>query len=87
MEFCEIRITREPLNAGRLNFSQNEGAVVDFFGVVRAAENDRIIDGIEYEAFEAMAERQLVFDCRGGQGPVSAGPGDHSSPHWICAGR
>ena len=61
MEFCEIRITREPLNAGRLDFSQNEGAVVDFFGVVRAAENDRIIDGIEYEAFEAMAERQLVL--------------------------
>jgi len=61
MEFCEIRITREPLNAGRLNFSQNEGAVVDFFGVVRAIENDRIIDGIEYEAFEAMAERQLVL--------------------------
>src|SRR5271165_6128967 len=55
MEFCEIRITREPLNAGRLNFSQNEGAVVDFFGIVR------IIDGIEYEAFEAMAERQLVL--------------------------
>jgi len=61
MEFCEIRITREPLNAGRLNFSQDEGAVVDFFGVVRAIENDRIIDGIEYEAFEAMAERQLVL--------------------------
>ena len=61
MEFCEIRITREPLNAGRLNFSQNEGAVVDFFGVVRVIENDRIIDGIEYEAFEAMAERQLVL--------------------------
>jgi molybdopterin synthase catalytic subunit len=61
MEFCEIRITREPLNAGRLNFSPNEGAVVDFFGVVRAIENDRIIDGIEYDAFEAMAERQLVL--------------------------
>ena len=61
MEFCKIRITREPLNAGRLNFSQNEGAVVDFFGVVRVIENDRIIDGIEYEAFEAMAERQLVL--------------------------
>ena len=35
--------------------------MVDFFGVVRAIENDRIIDGIEYEAFEAMAERQLVL--------------------------
>jgi molybdopterin synthase catalytic subunit len=61
MEFCEIRITREPLNAARLNFSRNEGAVVDFFGVVRTIENDRVIDGIEYEAFEAMAERQLVL--------------------------
>jgi molybdopterin synthase catalytic subunit len=61
MEFCEIRITREPLNAGRLSFSQNEGAVVDFFGVVRTIENDRMIEGIEYEAFEAMAERQLVL--------------------------
>jgi molybdopterin synthase catalytic subunit len=61
MEFCEIRITKEPLNAGQLNFSQNEGAVVDFFGVVRVIENDREIDGIEYEAFEAMAERQLAI--------------------------
>lgn len=65
MEFCEIRITREPLNAHGLNFSQNEGAVVDFFGVVRAIESDRIIDGIEYEAFEAMAERQLVLIAEG----------------------
>jgi molybdopterin synthase catalytic subunit len=61
MEFCEIRLTREPLKADRLGFSQNEGAVVDFFGVVRAIEGDRLIDGIEYEAFEAMAERQLVL--------------------------
>jgi len=35
--------------------------VVDFFGVVRTIENDRLIDGIEYEAFEAMAERQLAL--------------------------
>jgi len=61
MEFCEIRITREPLNGAGLNFSHTEGAVVDFFGVVRTIENDRIIDGIEYEAFEEMAERQLVL--------------------------
>jgi molybdopterin synthase catalytic subunit len=61
MEFCEIRITKEPLEAARLNFAQTEGAVVDFFGVVRAIEEDRMIDGIEYEAFEAMAERQLVL--------------------------
>jgi len=35
--------------------------VIDFFGVVRTIENDRIIDGIDYEAFEAMAERQLAL--------------------------
>jgi molybdopterin synthase catalytic subunit len=61
MEFCEIRITKEPLEPARLNFAQTEGAVVDFFGVVRATEDSRIIDGIEYEAFEAMAERQLAL--------------------------
>ena len=60
MEFCDIRITKEPLDLARAHFSHTEGAVVDFFGVVRTIENDRIIDGIEYEAFEAMAERQLT---------------------------
>jgi molybdopterin synthase catalytic subunit len=44
-----------------LCFSRTEGAVVDFFGVVRTIENERLIDGIEYEAFEAMAHRQLTL--------------------------
>jgi molybdopterin synthase catalytic subunit len=35
--------------------------VVDFFGVVRSIENERMIEAIEYEAFEAMAERQLAL--------------------------
>lgn len=61
MEFCEVRITKEPLDLARAHFSPTEGAVVDFFGVVRTIENDRVIDGIEYEAFEAMAERQLTL--------------------------
>ena len=59
MRFCDVRITRQPLDAAVLHFSATEGAVVDFFGVVRTIENERFIDGIEYEAFEAMAERQL----------------------------
>ena len=59
MRFCDVRITREPLDSGMLPFSPTEGAVVDFFGVVRSIEDERIIDGIEYEAFEAMAEQQL----------------------------
>ena len=61
MQFCEIRITKQPLDARVLQFSRTEGAVVDFFGVVRAIENERMIDGIEYEAFESMAERQLAL--------------------------
>jgi molybdopterin synthase catalytic subunit len=61
MQFCEIRITKQPLDAAVSRFSRTEGAVVDFFGVVRAIENEQVIDGIEYEAFEAMAERQLAL--------------------------
>jgi molybdopterin synthase catalytic subunit len=59
MQFCDIRITKQPLDAATLSFSQIEGAVIDFFGVVRGDENERAIDGLEYEAFEPMAERQL----------------------------
>ncbi len=61
MEFCDIRITKHPLDRAFLSFSSTEGAVIDFFGVVRTIENDRLIAGIEYEAFEAMAERQLAL--------------------------
>src|SRR5258708_2948804 len=61
MQFCDIRITKQPLDAADLPFSRTEGAVLDFFGVVRTIENDRLIDGIEYEAFEGMAERQLAL--------------------------
>jgi molybdopterin synthase catalytic subunit len=61
MQFCEIRITKQPLDPRGLRFSRTEGAVVDFFGVVRSVENERAIEAIEYEAFEAMAERQLAL--------------------------
>jgi molybdopterin synthase catalytic subunit len=53
MQFCDIRITKQPLDAADLPFSRTEGAVLDFFGVVRTIENDRLIDG--------MAERQLAL--------------------------
>jgi molybdopterin synthase catalytic subunit len=74
MQFCDIRITKQPLDAADLHFSPTEGAVIDFFGVVRTIENDRMIDGIEYEAFEAMAQRQLSLiadDARERHGLVS----------------
>ena len=61
MQFRDIRITKQTLDTADLRFSRTEGAVVDFFGVVRTIENERLIDGIEYEAFETMAERQLTL--------------------------
>ena len=35
------------------------GAIVDFWGVVRKMEEGREIEGIDYEAHQAMAEHQL----------------------------
>jgi molybdopterin synthase catalytic subunit len=35
------------------------GAIVDFLGVVRELEDGREIEGIDYEAHEAMAEHQM----------------------------
>ena len=35
------------------------GAIVDFWGVVREAEDGRAIEGIDYEAHNAMAEHQM----------------------------
>ena len=60
MEFCDIRVNGDPINAVQPSFSQTEGAVVDFFGVVRALEGNHLIEGIRYEAFQPMAERQLL---------------------------
>jgi molybdopterin synthase catalytic subunit len=60
MEFCDIRVNGDPIHAIPPSFSQTEGAVVDFFGVVRALEGNRLIEGIRYEAFQTMAERQLL---------------------------
>jgi molybdopterin synthase catalytic subunit len=42
-----------------LRTSLSAGAVVDFWGVVRELEDGRKIEGIDYEAHEAMAEHQM----------------------------
>jgi molybdopterin synthase catalytic subunit len=59
MSCCEIRICREALERAGPDFSSDYGGVVDFYGVVRGLENDRAIDGIDYEAFISMAENEL----------------------------
>jgi molybdopterin synthase catalytic subunit len=55
----DVKVTAEALPAFPPAFSPTEGAVVDFFGVVREAENDAKISGLDYEAFAEMAEAEL----------------------------
>jgi molybdopterin synthase catalytic subunit len=58
---CEVLLTEdrleEPASAQSI-VDLDSGAVVDFRGVVRSMENEREIEGIEYEAHKAMAEHQ-----------------------------
>jgi molybdopterin synthase catalytic subunit len=55
----EVKLTTEPLSGFNPDFSHWDGALVDFFGVVRGVENGQPIDGIEYQAFAEMAENEL----------------------------
>lgn len=56
------RITREPIDASSLTqevAGPAHGAVLVFLGVVREVNDGRGVTGIEYSAYEAMAEREL----------------------------
>ena len=54
-----VSITHAPIEFASQKHDGAAGAVVNFFGIVRAQEGDRVIIGIEYEANTAMAEHQL----------------------------
>lgn len=55
----EILITTSPLRSRPNRWSGAAGASVDFWGVVRTLEDGREISGIEYEAHQTMAQRQM----------------------------
>ena len=55
----EILITTSPLQSRPNRWSGTAGASVDFWGVVRTLEDGREISGIEYEAHQTMAQRQM----------------------------
>ena len=55
----EILITTSPLQPRSNRWSGAAGASVDFWGVVRTLEDGREIAGIEYEAHQTMAQRQM----------------------------
>jgi molybdopterin synthase catalytic subunit len=56
---CEVLLTEKELELPSDGPDPSAGAIVDFFGVVRAIENGREIDGIDYEAHWTMAEHQF----------------------------
>ena len=56
---CEVSLTQSPLDLPARENNSAAGALVDFWGVVRALEEGREIAGIEYEAHGPMAEHQM----------------------------
>jgi len=56
---CEVSLTEAPLVLPEPNDDPQAGAVVVFWGAVRATEDGREITGIDYEAHRAMAEHQM----------------------------
>jgi molybdopterin synthase catalytic subunit len=56
---CEVSLTEAPLVLPEGDEDPQAGAVVVFWGAVRATEDGREITGIDYEAHRAMAEHQM----------------------------
>lgn len=54
-----VQFTTSPIERPPAEFSDRAGAVAEFWGVVRAEENDRRIAGLVYEIYEPMADRQI----------------------------
>lgn len=59
ISFWEILITSDRLEFPDHAFNLHSGAVIDFWGIVRAIEDDHEIEGIDYEVHQAMAEHQM----------------------------
>jgi molybdopterin synthase catalytic subunit len=56
----EVLLTKARFETpGAQDVDLNAGAIVDFWGVVRQSEDGREIEGIDYEANEAMAKHQM----------------------------
>ncbi len=56
----DIALQQEPLeSAGPESISPGAGAVVRFEGRVRAEEKGAIIEALDYEAYEPMAQKQM----------------------------
>jgi molybdopterin synthase catalytic subunit len=56
---CEVSLTDSPLELPEPRNDPGAGAIVVFWGAVRATEEGREISGIDYEAHRAIAEHQM----------------------------
>jgi len=57
-----IELTREPIARPQpwpVPFGPETGALVEFFGIVRETEGAEKIPALEYEAYDAMAEKVM----------------------------
>ncbi|MBL9114770.1 MAG: molybdenum cofactor biosynthesis protein MoaE [Verrucomicrobiaceae bacterium] len=54
-----IALIRHPIDTSSPTFAAEEGAEVQFLGVVRGSEEGRPIIGIDYTAYEPMALKML----------------------------
>jgi len=60
---CDVLLTQAVLEMDG-DSSGASGAIVDFWGTVRALEEGQEIEGIEYEAHQEMADHQLRLIAR-----------------------
>jgi molybdopterin synthase catalytic subunit len=57
----QISFTTEPIRVPAMTLPSREiGAVVEFQGIVRETEQERLLAGLHYEAHEPMARRHLT---------------------------
>jgi molybdopterin synthase catalytic subunit len=74
----ELLITTVAIDEAALTAQRSvpagQGAVISFSGVVRMSECRETISGLEYECFQAMAERQfhLIFDAVEKRWPIES---------------
>jgi molybdopterin synthase catalytic subunit len=57
------RVTPEPIDPARMlsgALSPDDGAALLFWGVVRNENDGRAVSSLEYSAYEAMAEREML---------------------------
>lgn len=73
-----ILLTRNPIDEAALlqarQASPEAGAALTFAGIVRAEENSKIIEAIDYEAYQEMAVHQFhkLFDAVEAQWPIES---------------